>query len=153
MRSVVLTHDDLPDPFVREFHFPARHRRFPWHPFDWEADTALLNAPEEIALLEHGDRCRISKIGRGRIESPGCWAFAIKVSAMAGRTICGVETLPLLDGVWCLSNWIRQTGIFTWRGRMNRPVFPWRLIADRRTAIGLPPANQWHQVHTTQSKA
>jgi hypothetical protein len=26
MRSVVLAHDDFPDPFVRKFNLPARHR-------------------------------------------------------------------------------------------------------------------------------
>src|SRR3954469_7125096 len=145
MGSIVLAHDNLPDPFVREFHFPAWHRGFPWHPFDREADAAFLNAPEEIAFLEHGDRCRIGEVGRGRIESPSCRTFAVEVSAMAGGTIRRIESLPLLDCVWGLCNGIRQAGIFTWGSRMNRPVFPGRLIADRRAAIGLPADEQREQ--------
>ena len=68
MRPIVLAHDNFPDPFVGKFDFPARHRRLPWHPFDREADAALLDAPEEITFLEHGDRRRIGEVGRGRIE-------------------------------------------------------------------------------------
>ena len=102
MCSIVFSHDDFPDPFVRKFDFPARHRGFPWHPFDREADATLLDAPEEIAFLEHGDRRWIGEVGRGRIESPGRRTLAIEVSAVAGRTERGIEALPLLDGVWCL---------------------------------------------------
>src|SRR4029077_6010578 len=71
MRSIVLAHDDFPDPFVGKFDLPARHRGFPCHPFDREADAALLDPPEEIAFLEHGDRRWIGEVSRGRIESPG----------------------------------------------------------------------------------
>ena len=102
MRSIVLAQDDFPDPFVRKFYFPARHRGFPWHPFDRKADAALLDAPEEIAFLEHGDRRWIGEVGRGRIESPGRRTLAIVVSAVAGGSDRGIEALPLLDGVWCL---------------------------------------------------
>ena len=123
MRSIVLAHDDFPDPFVRKFDFPARHCGFPWHPLDWEADAALLDAPEEIAFLEHGDCGWIGEVGRGRIESPGRRTLAIEVSAVAGGTERGIETLPLLDVVWCLCNGTRQAGIFAWRSRVNRPVF------------------------------
>ena len=85
-RSVILTHDDFPDPFVRKFHFPSRHRRFPWHPFDRKADAALLDSPEEIAFLEHRDRRGIGKVGRRRIESPGRRTLAVEVSTVAGGT-------------------------------------------------------------------
>src|SRR6185295_34203 len=101
MGSIVFAHDDFPDPFVREFHFPAWHRGFPWHPFDRETDAALFDTPEEIAFLEHGNRRGIGKVGRGRIESPGCRTLAVEVSAMAGGTIRRIKALPLLDGVWC----------------------------------------------------
>ena len=102
MRPIVFAHDDFPDPFVRKFDFPARHRGFPWHPFDREADAALLDAPEEIAFLEHRDRRWIGEVGRRRIESPGRRTLPIEVSAMAGGTEGGIEALPLLDGVRCL---------------------------------------------------
>src|SRR6185369_10784004 len=115
MGSIVLAHDDLPDPLVREFHFPTWHRGFPWHPFDGETDAALLDAPEEVAFLEHGDRRRIGKVGRGRIESPGCRTLAVEVSAMAGGTIGRIETFSLLDGIRCLCNGIGQAGIFARR--------------------------------------
>lgn len=72
MRAIILTHDDFPDPFVGKFKLPARHRRFPRHPFDRKADAALLNPPEEITFLEHRDRRGIGKVSRGRIESPRC---------------------------------------------------------------------------------
>ena len=68
MRSVVLTHDDFPDPLIGKLEFPARHGRFPWHSFDREADTALLDPPEEVAFLEHGDRRRIGEVGRGGLN-------------------------------------------------------------------------------------
>lgn len=84
MRPVVLAHDNFPDPFVGKLDFPARHCRFPGHPFDREADAALFDPPEEIAFLEHGDRRGVGEIGRGRIESPCCRALAIEIPSMAG---------------------------------------------------------------------
>src|SRR4029078_1706903 len=138
MGYIILAHDDLPDPLVREFHFPAWHRGFPRHPFDGETDAAFLDPPEEIAFLEHGDRGRIGEVGRGRIESSSCRPLAVQVSPLAGGTIRRIEPLSLLDGVWCLSNGIGQAGIFARRGRMNGSIFPRRLIADGRAAIGLP---------------
>ena len=145
MRAIVLAHDDFPDPFVGKFEFPARHRRFPWHSFDWETDTAFFNAPEEIAFLEHRNRRRVGEVGRGRIESPGCRPLAVKVSSVARGAECRIEALPLLDRVRCLRNWIRQAGIFAWRSRMNGPVFTGGRIADRRTVIGLPADQQWKE--------
>src|SRR4030042_2020383 len=107
MCSIVLAHDDLPDPFVGKFDFPAGHRRLPRHPFDREADAALLDAPEEIAFLEHGDRRGIGEVSRRRIESPSCRTLSIEVSSVARRTECGIEALPLLNGIRCLGNRIR----------------------------------------------
>ena len=106
MSTIVLTHDDFPDPFVLKFKLPARHRGFPWHSFDREADATLFDPPEQIAFLEHGDRRGIGEVGRGRIESSGSRALAVKVSSVAGRTERGIEALPLLDRVRCLWNWI-----------------------------------------------
>ena len=123
MRSIVLAHYDFPDPFVRKFDFPARHRGFPWHPFDRKADATLLDAPEEIAFLEHGDRRWIGEVGRRRIESPGRRTLAIEVPSVAGGAERGIEALPLLDGIRCLGNRTRQARIFAWRRRVNRPVF------------------------------
>src|SRR6185436_6178220 len=142
MRSVVLTHDDLPDPFVGKLHFPAWHRGFPWHPFNRETDAAFFNAPEQVAFLEHGDRRGIGEVGRGRIESPGCRTLAVEVSAMTGGTIGGIKTLPLLDGIGSLGNRIGQACIFARWSRMNRAIFPWWLIANSRAVIGLPADKQ-----------
>ena len=142
MCPVVLAHDDFPDPFVGKFELPARHRGFPWHSFDREADAALFDSPEEITFLKHRDRCRIGKICWRRIESPSCRALTVKISPMAGRTECRIETFSLLDRIWCLGNRIRQARIFPWRSRMNSPVFSRRRIADRRTVIGLPADQQ-----------
>ena len=102
MRSIVLAHDDFPDPFVGKFYFPAGHRGFPWHSFDRETDAALLDAPEEITFLEHGDRRWIGEVCRGRIESPGRRTLAIEVSTVTWGTERGIEALPLLDGIRCL---------------------------------------------------
>ena len=71
MRAIVLAHDDLPDPFVGKFKLPVRHRGFPWHSFDREADATLFDPPEEVAFLEHRNRRRVGEVSWGRIESPG----------------------------------------------------------------------------------
>ena len=58
MGSVVFAHNDLPNPFIGQLDFPPRHGRLPWHAFDRKPDSTLLDAPEEIAFLQHGDRRR-----------------------------------------------------------------------------------------------
>src|SRR6188508_3681356 len=119
MSPFVLAEDDLPNPFIRQLNLPPRHGRLPWHTFNRQAHSALLDAPEKVAFLEHRDRRRVGEVGRRGVEAAGSRTLAVEISAVAGRAERGVETLALHDVLRRFRDGVRQTGVLARRRGMN----------------------------------
>src|SRR5262249_20575430 len=107
---IVEIHDDLPDLFVGQAVLPRGHDGGPRRGFLRKSWPAFRDSPEELPLLEHGDRAGILKVGRRRVEAFGEVALAIEVVAMAVHAIADVRLAPgghvLLEARLILPQWI-----------------------------------------------
>src|SRR5207302_3531688 len=91
---VVEVQDHLPDPGLIQAVLPGRHRRAPGPRFLRQPRAPLGDAPEEVGLLEHGDRPRVLEVGRRRIERGREAAVPVQVVAVAVDAVPDVDLAP-----------------------------------------------------------
>src|SRR5262245_48225500 len=100
--SSVDVQDNLPDLIFREEILPHRHGRVPRVGLGWQAWTSLGDAPEDIRLLQLGDRANVHEVRRRRDEAVSEMARAVQIVAVAGETILKVDGFPLIGILWQL---------------------------------------------------
>src|SRR5881397_2500974 len=98
-RRVVEIYDDLPDLLLGQSILPGRHDRVPGGRLLRKPGPALRDAPEEVRLLQHGDRSRVLEVRRRRVEAVREVALSVEVVAVAVHAVANVDLLAAgLDG-------------------------------------------------------
>src|SRR5438552_17592197 len=87
-----------------------------------QADAPLLNAPEQVGLLELRNRPGIHKVRGGWIKTIRGGAVAVELGPMAWRTESRKEALSLHHIFGCVRNRIGKPDEFAGGSRMHRPV-------------------------------
>src|SRR5881296_992947 len=96
-RRVVEIYDDLPDLLLGQSILPGRHDRVPGCRLFRKPGAALRDAPEEIRLLQHGDRSGVLKVRGRRVEAGREVALSVEVVAVAVHAVANVGLRPGRD--------------------------------------------------------